>query len=113
MSARAHKPSWFDVQPRAIDGKEPPSDLDAEQRVKTAMLIVPGFIDRVCPPLEPEHFYSEANRRIVESILAVRARDGEVDAIRVVEHLSELERLHQVGGAKALATPAKLTSRAA
>jgi replicative DNA helicase len=109
MSARAHKPSWFDVQPRAIDGKEPPSDLDAEQRVKTAMLIVPGFIDRVCPPLEPEHFYSEANRRIVESILAVRARDGEVDTIRVVEHLSEIERLHQVGGAKALATPAKFT----
>lgn len=102
-------PSWFEVQPRSINGVEPPSDLNAEQRVKTAMLIVPGFIDRVCPPLEPEHFYSEANRRIVESILAVRARDGEVDTIRVVEHLSEIERLHQVGGAKALATPAKLT----
>lgn len=109
-AAKAYRQvSWFDAQPRSVEGIAPPSDADAEQRVKVAMLVVPGFIDRVCPPLTAEHFYSEANRRTVESILAVHARDGEVDVIRVVEHLREMDRLGQVGGARALDTPAKLS----
>lgn len=83
---------------RGWEGRTPPHDLDAEAAVLSAILIEPSSLPRV-EFLTPEHFYSEAHRRIYEAILHVARTGGTVDITTVMSRLKETERLKQVGGA--------------
>ncbi len=80
------------------DGRIPPSDLDAEAAILSAVLIDPSAIDKVLEYLKAEHFYSEAHRRIFEAALELRERGQPVDYIQVSSWLRDRERLQQVGG---------------
>lgn len=75
----------------------PPHDLDAEAAVLSATMLDPSAIDRVAG-LRPEHFYSEAHRRIFEAALAVHAMGSPVDTTTVSDRLRATRRMSQVGG---------------
>ena len=49
-------------------------------------------------PASPEHFYSEAHRRIHEACVELSAEGKPVDVVQVATWLRDRERLAQVGG---------------
>ncbi len=81
-----------------IEGRVPPHDLDAEAAVLSAILLDPGAMDRVQEFLKPEHFYSEAHRRIYEAANDLRSRGQPVDIVQVGSWLKSRDRLGQIGG---------------
>jgi replicative DNA helicase len=103
------KPATTQVRPTA--GRLPPQDLDAEAAVLSAILLVPEAYDAVSSILLPHYFYSDANRRIYEGIVELRATGSPVDIVTVASRLRDRQRLSQVGGTPYLyqltdATPA-------
>ncbi|MEO8798262.1 MAG: replicative DNA helicase, partial [Polyangiaceae bacterium] len=85
-------------EPPTIDGRVPPHDLDAEAAVLSAILLDAGALDRVLEFLKPEHFYSEAHRRIYEGCMELKAVGQPVDVVQVGTWLKNRERIAQVGG---------------
>jgi replicative DNA helicase len=83
--------------PPTIEGRVPPHDLDAEAAVLSAVMLDPAALDRVTE-LKPEHFYSEAHRRIFEACLELRQTGSPVDVVQVASWLKDRQRLAQVGG---------------
>lgn len=89
----------------------PPSDLDAEATVISALLLDPATYDDVATFLRPEHCYANANRLILEAVWALRALDKPVDSVAVASWLRDNGKLQSVGGTAYLcqvcdATPA-------
>ena len=82
----------------AIEGRVPPHDLDAEAAVISAVMLDPLAFDKVNEFLKPEHFYSEAHRRIHEACVELAAEGKPVDVVQVATWLRDRERLAQVGG---------------
>ena len=82
----------------SVEGKVPPHDLDAEAAVLSAILIDANALDRVLEFLNPEHFYSEAHRRIYEASVELRSVWQPVDIVQVGTWLKDRERIQQVGG---------------
>lgn len=83
--------------PPSIEGRVPPHDLDAEAAVLSAAMLDPSALDKVVD-LKPEHFYSEAHRRIYEACLELRQSGSPVDVVQVASFLKDRQRLAQVGG---------------
>jgi replicative DNA helicase len=81
-----------------IEGRIPPHDLDAEAAVLSAVMIDPLAFDKVSELLRPEHFYSEAHRRIFEAAVELSATGKPVDVVQVATWLRDRDRLAQVGG---------------
>jgi replicative DNA helicase len=81
-----------------IEGRIPPHDLDAEAAVLSAVMLDPLAFDKVNEFLRPEHFYSEAHRRIHEACVELSAEGKPVDVVQVATWLRDRERLAQVGG---------------
>jgi replicative DNA helicase len=79
------------------DARIPPHCLDAEAAVLSAC-----FVADAAPELEPEHFYSDANRLIFAAIRATRST-GPVDAVLVANHLRASGQIYRVGGATYIA----------
>jgi len=86
------------VEPPPIEGRVPPSDLDAEAAVLSAVMVDPNAIEKVIEFLKPEHFYSEAHRRIFEACIELKATGQPVDPLQVGTWLKNRERIAQVGG---------------
>jgi len=84
--------------PPTIEGRVPPHDLDAEAAVLSAVMLDPSALDKV-PDLKPEHFYSEAHRRVYEAALELRRTGQPVDVVQIGTWLKDRQRLAQVGGA--------------
>ncbi len=84
--------------PPVIEGRVPPHDLDAEAAVLSALMIDPMAFDKVYEILKPEHFYSEAHRRVYEAAVDLRTRSQPVDIIQVGTWLKDRERIQQIGG---------------
>ncbi len=87
-----------EIEPSVIEGRVPPHDLDAEAAVLSAAMVDPLALDRVIEFLKPEHFYSEAHRRIFEACLELRQKSQPVDVVQVGTLLKSKERIAQVGG---------------
>ncbi len=87
-----------DAEPISIEGRVPPHDLDAEAAVLSAIMIDNSALDKVLEFLRPEHFYSEAHRRIFEACLELRGVGQPVDVVQVGSFLKSRERISQVGG---------------
>jgi replicative DNA helicase len=79
-------------------GRTPPHDLDAEAAVLSAALIDRRALDTVLEFLKPEHFYSEAHRRIYEACVELHRASQPVDVVQVASWLRNRDRLQQVGG---------------
>src|SRR5262245_12617306 len=84
-------------------GRVPPSDLDGEAAVLSATLLDADAFDRVQELLKAEHFYADANRRIFEAILELKAESKPVDIVSVAAWLRDRNRLAQIGGTPYLA----------
>jgi replicative DNA helicase len=80
-----------------IEGRVPPHDLDAEAAVLSAVMVDPLAFDKVNEFLRPEHFYSEAHRRIYEASVELSAQGRPVDVVQVATWLRDRDRLAQVG----------------
>jgi len=91
------------VQVIDLGGRVPPHDLGAEAAVLASMLADGRKVDLVADALKPEHFYSDANRRVYEAALAVRARRAPVDLNTVAAWLKDREWLEAIGGVSYLA----------
>ena len=76
----------------------PPHDLDAEAAVLSAVLVDPNAMPRVAHALRPDHFFSEAHRRVYEACWTVFASGGPVDVVTVATALRDSGRIPQVGG---------------
>ena len=85
-------------EPPSVDGRVPPHDLDAEAAVLSAILIDSMALDRVLEFLKPEHYYSEAHRRIYEACIELRQNGQPVDIVQVGTWLKNRERIQQIGG---------------
>ena len=86
-------------EPVSVAGRVPPHDLDAEAAVLSAVLLDATRSTRSLEILKPEHFYTEANRRIFEAAHRARARGHAGRHRQVASWLRDRERLAQVGGA--------------
>lgn len=80
------------------EGRVPPHDLDAEAAVLSAVLLDARALDAVLEFLQPEHFYSEAHRRIFEAAVELHRVGQPVDVVQVGTWLKSRERIAQVGG---------------
>lgn len=90
-------------EPPPVAGRVPPHDLDAEAAVLAAILLERDALDRVLDILKPEHFYSDANRRIFEAAVDLVADGTPVDIQTVASWLRSREWIGQIGGPKYLA----------
>jgi replicative DNA helicase len=82
----------------AVEARVPPHDLDAEAAVLSAVMLDPLAFDKINEFLKPEHFYSEAHRRVHEACVELSAEGKPVDVVQVATWLRDRERLAQVGG---------------
>jgi len=96
-----------------VRGRVPPHDLDAEAAVLSALLNDGAALDAVADILRPEHFYSKANARIFEAVLALSAVGTRGDIVTVAGWLRAREQLARVGGAEYLARIADATPHVA
>lgn len=94
---------------RPEQGRVPPHDLDAEAAVLSAIFLEPRCFDEVCGVLDVEHFYSDANRRIYDTVRALQQTGRPIDVVTVAGDLRDHERLQQVGGTPYLAQLADAT----
>lgn len=87
-------------QIRFSDGRAPPNDLDAEGVVLSSLLIQEGDIafDRVAAIVKGEHFYSDANRLIFETVVEMHHAGTTVDLVSVASALRNKNKLDAVGG---------------
>lgn len=90
------------VQGGAVGGEEPPHDFDAESAVLSAAIVSSEALPKVIDFLRPEHFYSEANRRIFEACVELFRAKTPIDPQTVASWLLARKRLVQVGGTEAI-----------
>jgi replicative DNA helicase len=92
-------PGFFDEAP-ANDATERqvPFDLEAEAAVLSSVMVDPLAFDKIKVLLLPEHFYSEAHRRIFEAAAQLAGESKPIDVVTVGARLRETDRLAQVGG---------------
>jgi KaiC/GvpD/RAD55 family RecA-like ATPase len=81
----------------------PPSDLDVEAAVLSAVLLDPDVFDCVHEILRPHHFFADANRRVFEAFISLRSSSVPIDVKLVAGLLRDKGQLHQIGGAPYLA----------
>ncbi len=98
LIADAKAASTNGIAADASDGRRPPCDLDTEATVLASVMIDPASYPKISSFLKPEHFYSEAHRRIFEACAAVHERGVPVDLVVVLAELKDRDRLEQVGG---------------
>ncbi|CAN5382435.1 replicative DNA helicase [soil metagenome] len=84
--------------PPVIEGRVPPHDLDAEAAVLSAVMLDPSALDKILEFLKPDHFYSEAHRRIFEACVELRTVGQPVDVVQVGTYLKNRDRIAQIGG---------------
>lgn len=76
----------------------PPQNLEAEESVLGAMMLSPGAILAVSETLDASHFYRESHARIYRAAVGLDARNEPVDAITLIDELTERGELEAVGG---------------
>ncbi len=82
----------------ASPGRVPPHDLDAEAAVLSAVLLSGEAFDVANEVVKPEHFYSDANRRVYGACVELAVARRPVDAVTVAIELKNQGYLEQIGG---------------
>jgi replicative DNA helicase len=82
-----------------VAGRVPPADLDAEASVLAAILLEKSTFAKIKSIIGPEHFYSDANRRIFEAATELSGNGTPIDIQTVASWLRSRERLDSIGGA--------------
>lgn len=85
--------------PAAAGGRVPPHDLDAERAVLGSLLQAPALTDEITEHLTGPDFYEPKHEMILDAILGLLQSSHPVDAITVVDELTNRGTLGFVGGA--------------
>ncbi len=75
-----------------------PQNLEAEMSVLSACLLMPSASDKVCENLIPEMFFSDANRKIFESIFNLHEHKKPIDYTTLTNELEKNNTLALIGG---------------
>ncbi len=92
------------VKTAPLEGRVPPSNLEAEQSVLGGILLEPGALDRIADILAPIDFYHEAHEQIYSTMLDLYRRREPVDLVTVTASMSDKKILDAVGGPGFLAS---------
>lgn len=76
----------------------PPQALHAEKAVLGSMMLDGGAIAKALEVIEPDSFYSNANKIIFETIISMFDRRVNVDLLTLGEELNRQDKLEEVGG---------------
>jgi replicative DNA helicase len=85
-------------EPVPVAGRVPPHDLDAEGAVLAAVMLERDALDRVLEILKPQHFYSDANRRIFEAAVELTTTGTPIDITTIASWLRSREWINHIGG---------------
>ncbi len=91
----------------------PPSDLEAEKAVLSAVLLDNSVIHTVVTELSSEDFYHPAHQQLFRAMLSLDHDQQPVDLITLSEYLTANKLLDRVGGPVALAEIADFEATAA
>lgn len=86
------------AQLRPTAGQVPPHDLDAEAAVISAVLVDSTVLAVVQPVIRAQDFYSDANRKVWESIEAMDTAGTPLDEVTLSSSLVARGLMQQVGG---------------
>lgn len=75
-----------------------PQNLDAEMSVLSACLLMPSAADKVCEELNPDMFFSEANRKIFEAIYELHEHKKPIDMMTLTNELEKDNKIALIGG---------------
>jgi len=84
--------------------KTPPHSPEAEKTVLGGILINNKNLNVILSVISPEDFYKEANRKIIEKIVALVDKGKPVDVVTLSEELQKMGALDEVGGASYLSS---------
>lgn len=79
-----------------------PQSKEAEKAVLGSAFLSKTALQKICDELSPEHFYSEANAKIFETLQELNDEDKPIDITIVTNKLSEKKILSQVGNVEYL-----------
>ena len=79
-----------------------PQSKEAEKAVLGSAFLSKPALQKICDELSPEHFYSEANAKIFETLQELNDEDKPIDITIVTNKLSEKKILSQVGNVEYL-----------
>lgn len=96
-----------------LGSRVPPHSLEAETSVIGAMMLDRQAIAKVISLLDEKTFYSIANKRIFETILAMYEKQINVDLVTLSEELHKNNQLEAIGGTYYLAEINRNTPTAA
>lgn len=81
----------------------PPNNLELEQSVLSACLIVSESLDDIADRLTPNDFYKTSHQKIYSVMLELKQKSETVDIALLVDKLKSLKQLDEIGGATYLA----------
>jgi replicative DNA helicase len=84
--------------------KTPPHSLEAEKTVLGGILVRNENLNTVLSIISPEDFYKDANRKIIDRVIALVDKGRPVDLLSLSEELGKAGSLDEVGGAAYLAS---------
>ncbi|MBX7072857.1 MAG: replicative DNA helicase [Pirellulales bacterium] len=76
----------------------PPHNLEAEKGVIGSLLIDPVLCDDVVMEVQSDDFYSDANRKLFEHVVAIHEQGKRVDALLLIDRLKQANELDYIGG---------------
>lgn len=79
-----------------------PQSKEAEKAVLGSAFLSKTALQKICDELSPEHFYSEADAKIFETLQELNDEDKPIDITIVTNKLSEKKILSQVGNVEYL-----------
>lgn len=93
--------------------RTPPQNLEAEKGVLGSILLKPDVLDDIGSRLHPDHFHSEANRRIYRHLVALHDAGTRPDVLILRAKLKESGELEAIGGVAYLAEVSQAAPHAA
>ena len=94
-------------------GRVPPSDVEAEKAVLSAILLDNDAIHLLVTELRPDDFYHPSHRLLYQAMIELRDANQPVDLTTLADHLLSGEILDRVGGPMMLAEIADFEATAA
>ena len=79
-------------------GRTPPHSLEAERAILGALLLDPERVSEVLEDLEPDDFYLERHRVLMEALSDLADRGQPIDVVSLAERLMATKDLEKVGG---------------
>jgi replicative DNA helicase len=88
----------FDAARSGVSGRVPPSDVEAEKAVLSALLLDNDAIHTVLSEIRPEDFYHPAHQKIYESMLLMQDANEPVDLHTLSNFMNAKKTLDAIGG---------------